>query len=71
MFMPFQTLDHTRELAQSALPEAPVVVHVPASPRRAGAMRRKCAKALYALALQLEGCQPQPCAELGATELAH
>ena len=50
MFLPFQALDATRDLARSALPDAAVVEHVPDAPRRVGALRLGLAKTLHALA---------------------
>lgn len=55
MFIPFQALDAARAEAQSALPNAPVVEHVPAKPRRARSLRRPLARALYALARVVDG----------------
>lgn len=55
MFLPYTALDAARELAQSALPDAPVVddQHSP----KPGRLRLSSARALRRLALHLEGGQ--------------
>ncbi|GAA1047920.1 hypothetical protein [Arthrobacter russicus] len=71
MFLPFQALDATRDLARSALPDAAVVEHVPDAPRRVGALRLGLAKTLHALAGRIAGENRQQSAGLRPTELAH
>ncbi len=55
---------HTRELAESALPGAPVVDDTPARPRRS-LPRARFARALRRLADRLE---PAPCPPPAATD---
>ncbi|NYE96335.1 hypothetical protein FHU41_002585 [Psychromicrobium silvestre] len=56
MFLPFTALDAARELAQSALPDAPIIEDWPltAAP---GRLRLNFAKKLHSLAHRLEGAQ--------------
>lgn len=71
MFMPFQALDHSRELAQSELPDAPVVEHFPVAPRPNKRLRLSLAMALHALARRIAGENNTRSPELCPTELAH
>ncbi|WP_157874186.1 hypothetical protein [Psychromicrobium lacuslunae] len=54
MFLPYTALDAARELAQSALPDAPVIEDSAPKP---GRVRLGCARALHRLARYLEGAQ--------------